>query len=282
MPGNRRPMVVKNYAESSLSSLNDESSSSSSSPLTPPPRSKKKDDKQYSLKEKLTNGSRSSPPHRIQTPDVKSVRLENYLVISSPISNAHARTYQQQQDKTCDGARKQPKLTDYFVQRRSSRKTKEAINTEKHQLLIKQILSGKQDGLKVKLFEGDKGRGVVTTKRFLRHEFVVEYEGELLTVEEACVREKKYAKDASVGCYMYYFQHNSQQYCLDATKESNRLGRLVNHSRNGNLVTKAVEVNGTPRLILIAKRDIDKGEELSYDYGDRSQEALRHHPWLAY
>lgn len=68
---------------------------------------------------------------------------------------------------------------------------------------------------------------------------------------------------------------------VDATKETDRLGRLINHSRCGNLVTKVVEVKGTPRLILIAKRDIDVDEELCYDYGDRSREALRHHPWLA-
>lgn len=41
------------------------------------------------------------------------------------------------------------KLTDYFVQRRSNRKTQEAINAEKHELLVKAILDGQQDGLTV-------------------------------------------------------------------------------------------------------------------------------------
>ncbi|MPC57765.1 Histone-lysine N-methyltransferase pr-set7 [Portunus trituberculatus] len=68
---------------------------------------------------------------------------------------------------------------------------------------------------------------------------------------------------------------------IDATAESGFLGRLVNHSRNGNLVTKAVEVNGRPHLILLAKQDLDLGTEILYDYGDRSKEALEHHPWLA-
>jgi len=69
---------------------------------------------------------------------------------------------------------------------------------------------------------------------------------------------------------------------VDATKETDRLGRLINHSRNGNLITKVVQVKSIPRLILVAKRDIDVSEELTYDYGDRSREALRHHPWLAH
>ena len=37
----------------------------------------------------------------------------------------------------------------------------------------------------------------------------------------------------------------------------------------------------TPRLILVAKHHIDIGEELLYDYGDRSKESLKAHPWLA-
>lgn len=68
---------------------------------------------------------------------------------------------------------------------------------------------------------------------------------------------------------------------VDATAESDRLGRLVNHSRNGNLSTKTVLINDTPHLVLIAKEDIRPGEEVTYDYGDRSKESLRFHPWLA-
>lgn len=45
--------------------------------------------------------------------------------------------------------RRRLKLTDYFVQRRSNRKTQETINAEKHQILVKAILDGTQDGLTV-------------------------------------------------------------------------------------------------------------------------------------
>jgi histone-lysine N-methyltransferase SETD8 len=69
---------------------------------------------------------------------------------------------------------------------------------------------------------------------------------------------------------------------IDATSETGRLGRLVNHSRlTPNLQTKVLVFNGTPRLILVARRDIEPGEELLYDYGDRSKESLEAHPWLA-
>lgn len=69
---------------------------------------------------------------------------------------------------------------------------------------------------------------------------------------------------------------------IDATSESGRLGRLVNHSRlNPNLLTKVVTFKDTPRLILVARDDITAGTELLYDYGDRSKESLAAHPWLA-
>jgi histone-lysine N-methyltransferase SETD8 len=56
----------------------------------------------------------------------------------------------------------------------------------------------------------------------------------------------------------------------------------VNHSRiTPNCVTKVVMVSDVPRLILVAKHAINSGEELLYDYGDRSKESLKAHPWLA-
>ena len=84
------------------------------------------------------------------------------------------------------------------------------------------------------------------------------------------------------GCFMYFFQFNEKKYCIDATIENGRYGRLINHSRqNANLKTKVILCNGLPRLILIAKFDIKIGTELLYDYGDRSKENIAANPWLA-
>jgi hypothetical protein len=63
--------------------------------------------------------------------------------------------------------------------------------------------------------------------------------------------------------FMKYFS-------IDATFESGRLGRLVNHSKvSSNCRTKVVMLDGIPRLVFIAKKDILPGSELYYDYGDR-------------
>ena len=71
-------------------------------------------------------------------------------------------------------------------------------------------------------------------------------------------------------------------FSIDATAETGRYGRLVNHSRvTPNCITKVVMIDEVPRLMLVAKHHIQEGEELLYDYGDRSKESLKAHPWLA-
>lgn len=70
-------------------------------------------------------------------------------------------------------------------------------------------------------------------------------------------------------------------FSVDATAETHRLGRLVNHSRSNNLITKTLVIDEKPRLVLIAKLNITAGTELTLDYGDRSRKSIKAHPWLA-
>lgn len=65
--------------------------------------------------------------------------------------------------------------------------------------------------LQVKIFEG-KGRGIVAARKFEKGEFVVEYAGDLISMEEAQIREAIYARDENIGCYMYYFKHKNNQH----------------------------------------------------------------------
>ncbi|XP_064551150.1 histone-lysine N-methyltransferase Set8 [Drosophila montana] len=172
-------------------------------------------------------------------------------------------------------------MTEFFPVRRSVRKTKTAVKEEMMRKLEQAVLEERCEGLQVRHFMG-KGRGVVAIRRFKRNEFVVEYVGDLIAISEATERERRYALDENAGCYMYYFKHKNQQYCIDATIDTGKFGRLINHSRNGNLMTKVVVIKQRPHLVLLAKDDIEPGEELTYDYGDRSKESLLHHPWLAF
>ncbi|XP_028313255.1 lysine methyltransferase 5Ab isoform X2 [Gouania willdenowi] len=171
------------------------------------------------------------------------------------------------------------KVTDYYPIRRSNRKTKSELKNEEHKFIDELIKTGVEEGMQVKHMEG-KGRGIFAIDGFRKGDFVVEYHGDLLELAEAKTREAQYAQDPDTGCYMYYFQYQSKTYCVDATRESSRLGRLINHSKNGNCHTRLHPIDGTPHLILVASRDIAAEEELLYDYGDRSKASVLAHPWL--
>ena len=143
------------------------------------------------------------------------------------------------------------------------------------------IRSEREEGLEVRHTRA-KGRSVFATREFMRGDFVCEYAGEMITYAEAKERETKYARDPSIGCYMYFFEHKTKSYCVDATAETTRLGRLLNHSRlYSNCHTKVFEMDARPYLILLASRDIRAGEELTFDYGDRNRNAVQSYPWLA-
>ncbi|KAL0965762.1 hypothetical protein UPYG_G00285400 [Umbra pygmaea] len=171
------------------------------------------------------------------------------------------------------------KVTDYYPIRRSSRKSKAELKCEQKKHIDDLIINGIEEGMEVQHIDG-KGRGVFATQCFQKGQYVVEYHGDLLQITDAKKREAEYALNPATGCYMYYFQYLCKTYCVDATKETVRMGRLINHSKNGNCQTKLHDINGIPHLILVASRDIDEGEELLYDYGDRSKASIAAHPWL--
>ena len=61
--------------------------------------------------------------------------------------------------------------------------------------------------------------------------------------------------------------HDSYTYVVDATKYGNEM-RLVNHARSDpNVGVYGVRLRGRMYHVLVAERDIPKGEQLFYDYG---------------
>jgi len=175
------------------------------------------------------------------------------------------------------------KMIEHFPVRRSLRKPKAELLKEQMEGLEARLLANDDDnlGLKVTIIE-NKGRGIIAVRDYCKGEFVVEYAGDFIDSRTAEDRERKYSMDTSTGCYMYYFKHMGKSYCMDATSESGRFGRLVNHSRvTPNCVTKVVTLGNTPRLILVAKADIVAGTEVLYNYGDTDKESLQAHPWLS-
>lgn len=142
----------------------------------------------------------------------------------------------------------------------------------------------------------DKGRGVRARKPFAIGEFIIEYRGinyyitfnstpclsgELIDGNEAKNRETIYAKNVTIGSYMFYFIYNYKSYCIDATGETIYKGRLVNHSHlSPNARVDVIYFNDTLHLALFATSNINVGDEILYDYGDKRKSVLISNPWL--
>ena len=78
-----------------------------------------------------------------------------------------------------------------------------------------------------------KGRGVKASRPFSKGDFVVEYAGEVMDAGSGHAMEATYSMDMTKGSYSYYFLFNSKNFCLDATEESGRYGRLCPQGGGG-------------------------------------------------
>ena len=170
----------------------------------------------------------------------------------------------------------------YMGRRKSTRRTGAILQMEKDAAIEARLRSNvDSDLLQVVDIEG-KGRAVKTLQPISKADYVVEYAGDLIDAGVAKDKEEEYAMDLSKGCYLFYFLVGGKKYCVDATTESGRLGRLLNHSMlYPNCGTKVAMVDGRPRLYFVAKQEIPAGTELVFDYGDRSKASLVANPWLA-
>ena len=127
-----------------------------------------------------------------------------------------------------------------------------------------------------------RGRGVFARKDFAKGDFIVEYCGEVLGAKQAKLRKNMYDRDpAKYGSFVYDIKFRGEPCSIDATHESHLLGRVVNHSHNRwNCAGKVFDIDNKPRLILIASKKINKGDEIVYDYADRSKENIEANTWL--
>ncbi|XP_040904809.1 N-lysine methyltransferase KMT5A-A-like [Toxotes jaculatrix] len=120
--------------------------------------------------------------------------------------------------------------------------------------------------LDVKYINSFKGRGVFAKTCFQKGDFVVEYRGELINGAESERRRKIYHSRCAI--FMFDFHWQNTTWCIDAAREDDSLGRLVNDDHSHpNCKIKKIISEGKPHLFLFALRDINAGEEITYDYG---------------
>lgn len=119
------------------------------------------------------------------------------------------------------------------------------------------------------------GWGVRSEQRIKQGQFICQYVGEVITFEEAEKRGREY--DANGLTYLFDLDFNSCEnpYVVDAAHLGN-VSHFINHSCDPNLGVWAVWADcldpNLPMLALFATRDIEAGEEICFDYLQKSSD----------
>ena len=156
------------------------------------------------------------------------------------------------------------RIFDLILEKSAKAKREDAIAPEKIWMGIyfdREIQTGYQPKVSLRWIGKDVGFGIFAEQRLLGCTFAGEYTG--------IVREykKKQAKD-NYYCIRYTsWETGSRKFILDAEQKGN-FTRYINHSETPNLGLQSVYWRGLPRMIFITLREICKGEQLTFDYGD--------------
>ncbi|KAI8924972.1 histone methyltransferase, partial [Entophlyctis helioformis] len=104
--------------------------------------------------------------------------------------------------------------------------------------------------------------GLFASEHIDASDLVTEYIGEIIRQKVADSREKAYEASGIGSSYLFRIDEDT---IIDATKKGN-LARFINHACDPNCSAKVISVDGTKRIVIYANREIDEGEELTYDY----------------
>ena len=148
----------------------------------------------------------------------------------------------------------------------------------KLQAALKCVKEGQWPNLKVQEFKG-RGRGLVATRPFSTGSFVCHYSGTLHKGRQAHSLMKE-AYKACKSSYMYECPYQGAYNMIDASTEDESQGRLINHGLHGNVQPTPMVIQGHFYLFFRAKRHIEEGEEILYDYGQRAARNNDVFPWL--
>ncbi|KAM3288984.1 histone-lysine N-methyltransferase ASHH3 isoform X1 [Capsicum chacoense] len=116
---------------------------------------------------------------------------------------------------------------------------------------------------KMKLVKTEKcGSGIVADEDIKRGDFVIEYVGEVID-DKTC--EERLWKMKHSGETNFYLCEINRDMVIDATYKGNK-SRYINHSCCPNTEMQKWMMDGETRIGIFAKRDIKRGEHLTYDY----------------
>ncbi|KAF9973216.1 histone methyltransferase set1 [Actinomortierella ambigua] len=104
--------------------------------------------------------------------------------------------------------------------------------------------------------------GLFAMEKVDANDMVIEYIGEVIRQKVADHREKQYERMGIGSSYLFRVDDDT---VIDATKMGN-IARFINHCCTPNCNAKIITVDGQKKIVIYAKRDIEEGEEITYDY----------------
>jgi len=105
-----------------------------------------------------------------------------------------------------------------------------------------------------------KGWGLKAAEKIDKGQFVIEYVGEVIDLETCRARLRSTRNHRN-----FFFLTLNNNECIDASRKGN-LARFINHSCNPNCQTQKWVVRGELRIAIFASKDIEEGEEVTFDY----------------
>ncbi|KAI8976771.1 hypothetical protein BDB01DRAFT_802507 [Pilobolus umbonatus] len=104
--------------------------------------------------------------------------------------------------------------------------------------------------------------GLYAEEHIDANDMVIEYVGEVIRQQVAEQREKEYGKSGIGGSYLFRVDDDI---VIDAT-EKGSIARFINHCCTPNCSAKIITVDKQKKIVIYANRDIEPGEEITYDY----------------
>ena len=106
------------------------------------------------------------------------------------------------------------------------------------------------------------GLGVYSRIKIPPNQPLIQYVGEVMRERIADLRESRYDQEGHYGTYIFRIEGEQ---VIDATIIGG-MARFINHSCNPNCASKPIQLGDKISIIIFSKREIEVGEELSYDY----------------
>jgi SET domain-containing protein len=113
--------------------------------------------------------------------------------------------------------------------------------------------------LEIRWVNSTIGNGVFAKEPIKKGGFICEYIG-LITHEKEIHPDNRYIFNLTVG-------DDETGYVLDA-RYSGNVARTINHADDPNVEAVTIFVEGLPRVIYIARKNVKKGDELCVNYGE--------------